>query len=86
VRAQVSEQYPLAFCLSFMASRIGTFYALAWVLPPVPELALGWVVARATTKFRQPVNLALAAFLSKASRRLAPRRPSPRLAPHPSRC
>ena len=68
-----------------MGSRIGTFYALAWVLPPVPELALGWVVARATTKFRQPVNLALAAFLSKASRRLAPRRPSPRLPPHSSR-
>jgi len=62
---QVSEANPMALCATFMASRLSSFYALAYVLPPVPELALGWMVARVTAKLRQPINLALAAMLCK---------------------
>jgi hypothetical protein len=62
---------PLVLFWFFMGSRTGTWFALYKVsaalnLFPGPELALGFLVSRVTSKFRQPVNIALAAACASA--------------------
>jgi hypothetical protein len=62
-------QQPQTTLLVFLASRNITWYSLfgACTLSGTcgPDLALGYLVTKVTTKFRQPVNLALAAVLTR---------------------
>ena len=52
---------------AYLALRVGTWYSLAFVysyIPGIgPELAIGYLLAKFTGKFRQPANLSLAALI-----------------------
>jgi hypothetical protein len=73
---EVIEKNPLTLFWIFMGSRTGTWFVLykvsaAMNLFPGPELALGFLVSRVTSKIRQPVNIAMAAACAAAFPKLS---------------
>jgi len=64
------DEAPIGMMLGFILSRMCLWFTLQRVLLATnflcgPELAVGYMVARVTGKFRQPMNIAMAVGLSK---------------------
>jgi hypothetical protein len=64
----VTVQYPNISLYSFLCMRSGTWYLLMGMysqfLSLGPELAIGYLAAKVSGKFRQPLNISLAAILA----------------------